>query len=58
MNPVDHPDGGGEGQKSSKNKNPWGKIKYSVKNLSFYYKMNKKINPAIFRISIKNDWNS
>ena len=27
MNPVDHPNGGGEGKKSSKKKNPWGKTK-------------------------------
>lgn len=26
MNPIDHPNGGGEGKKSSFNKNPWGKI--------------------------------
>jgi large subunit ribosomal protein L2 len=26
MNSVDHPNGGGEGRKSSKNKSPWGKI--------------------------------
>ena len=26
MNPVDHPNGGGEGKKSGKNKTPWGKI--------------------------------
>lgn len=26
MNPVDHPNGGGEGKKSSKRKTPWGKI--------------------------------
>lgn len=26
MNCVDHPNGGGEGKKSSKNKSPWGKI--------------------------------
>jgi ribosomal protein L2 len=27
MNPVDHPNGGGEGKKSGNNKNLWGKIK-------------------------------
>jgi hypothetical protein len=27
MNPVDHPNGGGEGKKSSKKKSPWGKQK-------------------------------
>lgn len=26
MNPVDHPNGGGEGKKSSKKRTPWGKI--------------------------------
>jgi large subunit ribosomal protein L2 len=31
MNPVDHPNGGGEGKKSSKRKNPWGKIIRSKK---------------------------
>ena len=25
MNPVDHPNGGGEGKKSGKSKTPWGK---------------------------------
>lgn len=33
MNPVDHPHGGGEGKKSGKKKNPWGKhITKTVKN--------------------------
>jgi large subunit ribosomal protein L2 len=31
MNPVDHPNGGGEGKKSSKRKNPWGKVLRSKK---------------------------
>ena len=31
MNPVDHPNGGGEGKKSSKRKTPWGKIIKSKK---------------------------
>jgi large subunit ribosomal protein L2 len=31
MNPVDHPNGGGEGKKSSKRKSPWGKILNSKK---------------------------
>jgi large subunit ribosomal protein L2 len=31
MNPVDHPNGGGEGKKSSKRKNPWGKVLRSRK---------------------------
>jgi large subunit ribosomal protein L2 len=31
MNPVDHPNGGGEGKKSSKRKNPWGKLLRSKK---------------------------
>lgn len=31
MNPVDHPNGGGEGKKSSQNKNLWGRIKNSKK---------------------------
>lgn len=31
MNPVDHPNGGGEGKKSSKRKSPWGKILKSKK---------------------------
>ena len=26
MNPIDHPHGGGEGKKSGKRKNPWGKL--------------------------------
>ena len=28
MNPIDHPNGGGEGKKSGKNVNPWGKSKF------------------------------
>lgn len=28
MNPVDHPNGGGEGKKSGKNKTPWGKFNF------------------------------
>jgi large subunit ribosomal protein L2 len=31
MNPVDHPNGGGEGKKSSKRKSPWGKTLKSKK---------------------------
>lgn len=31
MNPVDHPNGGGEGKKSSKRKNPWGRVLRSKK---------------------------
>jgi large subunit ribosomal protein L2 len=31
MNPIDHPNGGGEGKKSSKRKSPWGKIIKSKK---------------------------
>jgi ribosomal protein L2 len=28
MNPIDHPNGGGEGKKSGKNKTPWGKFNF------------------------------
>jgi ribosomal protein L2 len=28
MNPVDHPNGGGEGKKSGRNKTPWGKFNF------------------------------
>jgi len=26
MNPIDHPNGGGEGKKSGKRVSPWGKV--------------------------------
>lgn len=37
-NPVDHPNGGGEGKKSGKRKTPWGNIMPSKKNENFLQK--------------------
>ena len=41
MNPVDHPNGGGEGKKSGPRRNPWGRLNKK--------KLNKKSNPFIFK---------
>lgn len=43
MNPVDHPNGGGEGKKSGKKYTPWGKPKCSKKKLSVKTKKQNKI---------------
>jgi large subunit ribosomal protein L2 len=42
MNPVDHPNGGGEGKKSGKKYTPWGKPNYKKKIKSRKSKLNNK----------------
>lgn len=43
MNPVDHPNGGGEGKKSGKRYTPWGKPNYKKKKLTLKSKLLNKI---------------
>jgi large subunit ribosomal protein L2 len=54
MNPVDHPNGGGEGKKSGKKYTPWGKPNYKKKKLVIKSKLHKKIAEKFLDVLNKN----